>query len=241
MNVPSAFSVFCQRQALTAGILSALAGPALSDMPVAAPASAPASAVVPAAASASAAASTPAAASAPAAPLSKAAKAALANYRGRFASACQKLDDGLYYIDSMELKPAMGSTVPAQYRKALYAAPRCSAASLIVTLNMPPATWTIDGQATASGKLAERITVTGKAGLLTATIAQPAKVQELPDRYTIRFGQEGEIPIGRAVDGTQDKELRRIDKGRLYQSQAKPVGADGYPTDLDLDTYYTRR
>ena len=232
MKISCLFPSSLSRVLLAVCALGAFGGQAVAE-PVAASAasaaSAPASA--PADTSASVVPVAPVAASGPA-------PAYMARYRGRFASGCEQLNEGLFSIDSVELSPAAGPVVNAQYRKALYASPRCSAAALLVTLSLPPATWTFDGQASVNGKTVERVTVNGQAGKISGQIAQPSKVDESADRFTVAFGQTGIIPIGKGMDAAHHKGLRLLEKGRLYQGNDEPLGADGYPAQLNMSGPY---
>lgn len=163
-------------------------------------------------------------------------------YKGRFASTCQSLDPNLHFIDSMELTPtAVGPVLDARYRKALYTAANCSPASLLVTLNLPKASWTFNGQASVSGKTVDLVTVIGRAGPITATVAQAGKVQETADRFVVRYGEAGELPISKAMDDANDKVLRLLEDGRLYQGNDAPLAPSGYPAAINLDSFYTRQ
>lgn len=165
-----------------------------------------------------------------------------AAYKGRFASTCQSLDANLHFIDSMELTPtAVGPVLDARYRKALYTAANCSEASRLVTLNLPKASWTFNGQASVSGKTVDLVTVIGKAGPITAAVAQPSKVEETADKIVIRYGEAGELPIAKAMDDANDKALRLLEDGRLYQGNDAPLAASGYPAAINLDSFYTRQ
>ncbi len=163
-------------------------------------------------------------------------------YKGRFASTCQSLDANLHFIDSMELTPtAVGPVLDARYRKALYTAANCAEASRLVTLNLPKASWTFNGQASVSGKTVDLVTVVGKAGPITAAIAQPAKVEETADKIVIRYGEAGELPIAKSMDDANSKALRLLEDGRLYQGDDAPLAASGYPAAINLDSFYTRQ
>lgn len=163
-------------------------------------------------------------------------------YRGRFASACQAIDPDLHYIDSVELSPSgTGHVVNVRYRKALFSAPNCSKGSQLVTLALPAATWTFDGRGTASGKEVDLITIIGKAGPITATIAQRKKVEETADRLTVYYGKGSQLPISKTMNGANSKAVRRLENGRLYHGNDAPLSANGYPAELDLANVYTRQ
>lgn len=164
-------------------------------------------------------------------------------YRGLFASPCQKMDEELYFVDSIELSPTTDvAVVAAQYRKALYTQEGCAASARMVTLNLPAATWTLNGQTQVAGKTVDLVTVQGTAGTITLDVAQPARVKESADRITLAGGKNGaELPIAKAIDGSNDKALRLIEQGRLYQGNDAPLAANGYPAALDMNNAYTRQ
>lgn len=157
-------------------------------------------------------------------------------YQGRFQSDCRAIATDLHGQDIVEIKPGAagkeGSAVTAHYRQSLFAKSDCAASSLIVTLNLPPVTWTFDGTATVGGKKVDLVTVTGSAGMLTATIAQPARVTDTDENVVIRIGKDQQTFVGKSVDASTDKELRRLEAGTLYMGNTPPLDAQGYPTAL---------
>lgn len=164
-------------------------------------------------------------------PATKASKSKVSAYSGRFESGCDKMAEGMYTRDQMDLRPS-GPQVLASYHKAFYDQADCPAAALMATLHLPPATWTFDGQAVVEGQRVDRVTVSLTEGLITATAGDRAdRLRETDDSWVLVLGQEP-VPISKQSPASNDKDLRSLVKGRLLIGDPDSAGADGYPRAL---------
>jgi hypothetical protein len=162
---------------------------------------------------------------------SRAAKAApspAASYTGRFTSECDKLAEGLYTQDIVDLQPLAPQRIQAQYHKALYTEADCALSARLGTLHLPLTTWQIDGAFKVGKSTAHRVTVQMPAGLITTTVDQADKVKETDKAWVLSIGAE-QVPIEKASDAMLEKDMRLIENGVLYFGDPGSPDAQGYP------------
>lgn len=163
---------------------------------------------------------------------SKQAASRSAKYSGRFVSGCDKMAEGLYTQDIVVLQPTASDRVQAHYHKAMHTAESCSLASRLVTMHLPVASWQLDGHIqvpSPRGALkADRVTVRMPAGQITATPDQNDKVKDTDKAWVLTIGDE-QVPIEKAFDATEEKDLRLIEDDVLYFGDPDSPDAQGYP------------
>ena len=151
-----------------------------------------------------------------------------ASYTGRFTSQCDKMAEGLYTQDIVDLQPLAPQRIQAQYHKALYTEADCALSARLGTMHLPLTTWQIDGQVKVGKTTAHRVTVQMPAGLITATVDQSDKVKETDKAWVLTIGTE-QVPIEKAADAMLEKDLRLIENGVLYFGDPGSPDAQGYP------------
>lgn len=170
----------------------------------------------------------------------------IANYKGRFQSACMALsENGLNFIDVVELAPKDAKTVSVQLSKMFFAQEGCVARSAIGSLHLPSGQWVIDGEVILDKRHVDKVTIDLPAG--PVEIRQPANAgprKRAPgsikiegEMIHIRFGKKGDLSLSRQAVASTEKDLRWVYQHYLAVGDPASVGADKYPTKLAEDIF----
>jgi len=163
--------------------------------------------------------------------------AAASRYQGQFIAPCQQIAEGLYAQDLIELWPS-GTQVNASYHKGMFSDANCQKSSLMVILHLPAVTWELDGNTVIDGVKADTVTVTLRAGPITASVIQEDAVRQDMEQIVIKAGAE-ELPINRQAEGSIDKDIRLLRQDSLHFGDPEHTDAKGYPKAL-LQPPFTR-
>jgi hypothetical protein len=158
----------------------------------------------------------------------KAQAPALTVYKGRFASECDMMADGLYTQDIVDMRPIGPDKVEASYHKALYTQVDCAPGARLGTLHLPVATWQLDSPFKIGKSTAHRISMVMPEGPITATVDQIGKLKETDQSWVMTIGQE-QVPIDKTSPAVQEKDLRLLEGDVLYFGDPGSPDAQNYP------------
>jgi hypothetical protein len=169
-------------------------------------------------------------------PLAHAGEAAGLPLEGHYESECAKIAEEFYTRDVMDVGPG-NRTVKVRYAKAMYGADGCKAADLLGLLELPDATWKLEGEQRIDGRAVRRVAVVIPAGLLRVTHARPGHVEESSNAWHIKTLSGEKVTVEKDGAMSSELDLRWLSpEGVLYLGlQASPRRPDGYLSQLDLD------
>ena len=184
----------------------------------------------------------------------KAASAALAAapapsakiYAGRFESGCVNMfEHTLSFVDVFVLKPVNAKTLSVEMKKSFFSGDDCAPATAIGQVIVPTGKWQLDGKAFVGGRLVDQVTVMLPAGEIKVT-GKPGpkgkgKIVSEGDSINVHYGEKENFSVGKMSAEGKDKDLRWLDKGKLFFGTPEKVGADGYPLAINDEIYFSRK
>lgn len=163
-------------------------------------------------------------------------------YVGKFRAACMALtENGLNFVDVIELKPVDDKVVDVHLSKVFYAKEGCPAKSVIGSVHLPKGQWVLGDQVVIDGRKANRVMVNLQAGEVTVKqlgkVAARGSIKIEGDKVHVRFGKLQDFNFSKDTDASSDKDLRWVHRKYLAVGDPQSLGEDKYPTKLAEDIF----
>ena len=167
-------------------------------------------------------------------------------YVGRFESGCvNMIEHKLSFVDVFKVKALDAKTLSVDMDKVFYSSDECAADTVIGEVVVPKGKWTLDGQGKAGERTVDLVTVVLPAGEIKVAGRPGPKgkgsIVSQGDSIHVHYGNKETFSVSKLSEAGSDKDVRWLDKGKLFFGSPEKVGLDGYPVAINEEIFFTRR
>jgi hypothetical protein len=158
-------------------------------------------------------------------------------YVGSYRSACMEMQPGeLAFEDVLTLTPKDDKTVSVGMEKFIFSTVTCEPDTLMGSVIVPSATWTLDSQVRLGTKLVDEVTVKLPTGKIVVNAKARAKakgrISAVGSDIRLYYGKGEEMTISDTAQPMEDRGLRYLSGDLLLLDDPTAQGPAGYPNAL---------